>query len=159
LADLMLNITIICIAKTKEKYFIEPFQEYKKRLLPYANINLKEIPACKLTNTNNISMVKKEEGKKILKAINPAHAVIILSEDGMQASSEDFAKHMINWQEKGSLQFIIGGAYGLDEEVKKSANMLLSFSKMTFTHEMIRVFLVEQIYRAFMINNNKKYHY
>ncbi|HOE90504.1 MAG TPA: 23S rRNA (pseudouridine(1915)-N(3))-methyltransferase RlmH [Candidatus Cloacimonadota bacterium] len=154
-----MNIKIICIAKTKEKYFIEPFLEYQKRLLPYANVELKELAASKLTSTNNIDIVKKEEKQRILKALSPNLPIIVLSEEGMQINSVDFAHKIHTWQIKGGAQFIIGGTYGLDDEIKSAATLLMSLSKMTFTHEMIRIFLIEQLYRAFMINNNKKYHY
>jgi len=154
-----MNIQIICIGKTKEKYFIEPFLEYKKRLSPYTGIEIIELPASQLSSSNNIQIVKEQEKQKIFKCINPSLPLIVLSEEGHQLTSLQFAGKICEWQMKGRIQFIIGGTYGIDEELKRSAHLLLSFSKMTFTHEMIRVFLIEQIYRAFMINNNKKYHY
>lgn len=154
-----MNIQIICFGKTKEKYFIEPFLEYKKRLSPYCSLELIELPASQLTPTNNIEMVKDQEFKKLQKYLNSSYTNIALSEDGSQISSQTFAQKISLWQLKGNIQFIIGGTYGLDDKLKNQADYLLSFSKMTFTHEMIRIFLIEQIYRAFMINSNKKYHY
>ncbi|HOQ80602.1 MAG TPA: 23S rRNA (pseudouridine(1915)-N(3))-methyltransferase RlmH, partial [Candidatus Cloacimonadota bacterium] len=100
-----MNIKIICIAKTKEKYFIEPFLEYQKRLLPYANVELKELAASKLTSTNNIDIVKKEEKQRILKALSPNLPIIVLSEEGMQINSVDFAHKIHTWQIKGGAQF------------------------------------------------------
>ncbi|HPM01358.1 MAG TPA: 23S rRNA (pseudouridine(1915)-N(3))-methyltransferase RlmH [Candidatus Cloacimonadota bacterium] len=154
-----MNIQIICIGKSKEKYFIEPFLEYRKRLSPYTGIELIELPATQLTNSNNVQIVKQQEKQRMMKLINPSLPLIVLSEEGQLMNSQCFAQKINDWQLKGTLQFVIGGTYGIDEELKQSAHLLLSFSKMTFTHEMIRIFLIEQIYRAFMINHHKKYHY
>jgi len=154
-----MNIQIICFGKTKEKYFIEPFLEYKKRLSPFSSVDLIEIPASQLTHTNNIEIVKEQEFQKFKKYYNPSAALIALSEDGQIISSQQFAQKILSWQLKSNIQFVIGGTYGLHQNLKKQADFLLSFSKMTFTHEMIRIFLIEQIYRAYMINSNKKYHY
>ncbi len=155
----MPSIQIICFGKTKEKYFIEPFLEYKKRLSSWINVDLIELPTVSLSSANNINIVKNKEGDILLKTIQNSDYLIVLSEEGEQLSSTDFTQFIDKAQLKGNIKFIIGGTYGLDERIKKRANFLLSFSKMTFTHEMIRVFLIEQIYRAYTILKNKKYHY
>lgn len=154
-----MQIQILCIGKSKEKYFIEPFLEYKKRLSPYSSLEIFELPSTPLSSSNNIEIVKEQEATRIESKINPSWTLIVLSEEGQQLSSQQFAKKISEWQLKGNIQFVIGGTYGLSDSLKKKANFLLSLSQMTFTHEMIRVFLIEQIYRSFMINSNKKYHY
>ncbi len=154
-----MQIQIICIGKSKEKYFIEPFLEYKKRLSPYSSLEIIELASTPLSSSNNIEIVKEQEAQRIESKINPTWTLVVLSEEGQQMSSQQFAKKINEWQIKGNLQFVIGGTYGLSDTIKKKAHLLMSFSQMTFTHEMIRVFLIEQIYRSFMINSNKKYHY
>ena len=155
----MPTIQILCCGKTKESYFVEPFLEYKKRLSSWINTELIELPTVSLTSSNTIDIVKAKEADILLKNIGNSDYVIVLSEEGKQFSSQEFSAVIDQAQLKGNIKFIIGGTYGLDNKVKKRADILLSFSKMTFTHEMIRVFLIEQIYRAFTILKNKEYHY
>lgn len=156
-----MRIRIIQIGKNKDKYIEEGTAEFLKRLRGFADVEiltLKEILASK-TFTKEHAM--EEEGIEILAKIgeNPDDFIIVLDEHGKEFSSVDFSK-MIgeNKNRGGSLTFVIGGPYGLSAEVKKRASLLFSLSKLTFTHQMIRLFLLEQIYRGFCILSGKEYH-
>lgn len=118
-----------------------------------------EVVTLKASKNDNES-ARAEEAKTILKKINSDHFVIVLDERGKQLTSPEFAELIREKRDfgPGKIQFIIGGSHGLDEHVRKHANLVLGFSKMTFTHEMVRVFLKEQIYRAFTILVGKAYH-
>ncbi len=149
-------IKIITVGSLKEKYLKDAIEEYKKRLSKYANIELIEV--------KDEGLVEKEkalklEADKILKNINNKDYIITLEIDGQQLTSEDFSKKIDNILiENSNITFIIGGSYGLDDQVKRISNYKLSFSKMTFPHQLFRVILLEQIYRAFKIINNENYH-
>jgi len=149
-------ITIITVGKIKEKYFSEAIKEYQKRLSKYTKI---EIIECKDYDIGNIDSIKKLEGEEILKKINDKDYVITLEIEGENLTSIEFSKLINNTLTINSnITFIIGGSYGLDDEVKKRSDYKLSFSKMTFPHQLFRVILLEQIYRAFKIINNESYH-
>ena len=149
-------IKIITVGSLKEKYLKDAIEEYKKRLSKYANIELIEV--------KDEGLVEKEkalklEADKMLKSINNKDYIITLEIDGQQLTSEDFSKKIDNILiENSNITFIIGGSYGLDDQVKRISNYKLSFSKMTFPHQLFRVILLEQIYRAFKIINNENYH-
>ncbi len=149
-------IKIICIGKLKEKYFADAVDEYLKRLSKYTNIKIIEL------NDSNIdegSIALESEKKLILKSINSKEYIITLEIDGKELTSEEFASKIDNTLVYNSnITFIIGGSYGLHEDVKSISNFSLSFSKMTFPHQLFRVILLEQIYRSFKILNNEKYH-
>ena len=149
-------IKIICVGKLKEKYLKDAIDEYLKRLSKYTKINLIELNDVNNMDINNILRKEQEE---IAKYINIKDYVITLEIDGNQLSSLEFAKKIddvfINYS---NITFIIGGSYGLSNEIKNRANYKLSFSKLTFPHQLFRVILLEQIYRAFKINNNEEYH-
>ena len=149
-------IKIICIGKIKEDFFKEAIKEYQKRLSKYTKI---EIIECKDYDIGNIDSIKKLEGEEILKKINDKDYVITLEIEGENLTSIEFSK-LINdtLTINSNITFIIGGSYGLDDEVKKRSDYKLSFSKMTFPHQLFRVILLEQIYRAFKIINNESYH-
>lgn len=154
-----MKITINCIGKTKKKYVVQGIKEYSKRLQKYQTIDFNYLQSQSLTKTNSIAIVKKAEGKKILHYMDNKCYNVLLDELGKQITSMKFAaliKHKIGKQD---INFFIGGVYGVSPQVKQKADLFLSFSKMTFTHQMIRLLLVEQIYRAFTIIRNKKYHY
>lgn len=147
-------IKIICVGKLKEKYFTSAINEYMKRLSKYTKINIMEIP-----DEANVEKALKVEGEKILSKISDDEYVIALDIAGESLSSLEFAKKIDKlFNNNSKLTFVIGGSYGLSGEVKKRSNYLLSFSKMTFPHQMFRVILLEQIYRAYKINNNESYH-
>lgn len=158
-----MQITIIQIGKTKHSFITEAEQEYLKRLSVNAKVTVKTLKEATevSTNQNSRDNAKAEEATRILDAIPQYTFVIALDERGKQFSSVDFAKLIENNRdfEDANLTFIIGGPFGLHKSVTEKAKLLLGFSKFTFTHEMIRVLLLEQIYRAFTIINKKTYHY
>lgn len=159
----MLHINIICIGKLKEKYLQDALSEYSKRLSKYCNLNIIELPDEKLPNNLNdslINQIKQKESNNILSHIEKGSYVLALDLKGKQFSSEEFSKKItdISLNSFSSITFIIGGTLGLYENVLKNSNELICFSKMTFPHQLIRIFLLEQIFRAFKISNNETYH-
>lgn len=160
----MLNINIVCVGKLKESYLKEAVYEYSKRLSKYCNLNFIEIPDEKLPgkiNDSIIQEVKNKEGNKILNAIKKDSYVIALDLHGKQYTSEEFSEKIENITVRGfsTITFIIGGTLGIMDEILKNSNELICFSKMTFPHQLIRVFLAEQLFRAFKISNNETYHW
>jgi len=159
----MLHINIICVGKLKEKYLQDALSEYSKRLSKYCNLNIIELPDEKLPNNLNdslINQIKQKESNNILSHIEKGSYVLALDLKGKQFSSEEFSKKItdISINSFSSITFIIGGTLGLYENVLKNSNELICFSKMTFPHQLIRIFLLEQIFRAFKISNNETYH-
>ena len=159
----MLHINIICVGKLKEKYLKDGIAEYSKRLSKYCNLNIIELPDEKLPNNLNdslINQIKQKESNNILSHIEKGSYVLALDLKGKQFSSEEFSKKItdISLNSFSSITFIIGGTLGLYENVLKNSNELICFSKMTFPHQLIRIFLLEQIFRAFKISNNETYH-
>lgn len=154
-----MKITIVCLGKTKQNFIETGLQEYAKRLSKYAQINFLILPDVQLTKTNSCEIVKQKEASILLKNWKEKDFVIALDENGRQFSSPEFASLLCDLQPKTSISFLIGGVYGLAEEILKKADLILSFSRFTFTHQMIRLLLLEQIYRAFTICEGKKYHY
>ena len=160
----MLNIQIICIGKLKEKYLKEAINEYSKRLQKYCNLNITELADEKLPNKLNDSIIqeiKNKECNKILQNIKKDSYIFSLDLTGKQFSSEEFSKKLenITLNENSHITFIIGGTLGLTDDVLNSSNEKISFSKMTFPHQLIRVFLLEQLFRAFKISKNETYHW
>lgn len=159
----MFNIQIVCLGKLKENYWSEAEKEYLKRLQAFAKVQVIEIKEESFDEKIPVSIVKEKEAQKIKDALNKIKSdfLFILDEHGKQFSSVDFSKKISGLALEGnnSITFVIGGPLGLDESVLKMANLKLSFSSFTFTHQMVRVFLLEQIYRAMMIANNRQYHY
>jgi len=158
-----MNVRIICIGKLKEKYWTDAIAEYSKRLKRFCTLDiveLKESPLPANASAKDEEKVKIEEGKEILKAVKDNEYVITLEIKGKNLSSEELAKKIddLGLDGHSDIAFIIGGSLGLSEDVSKRANFKLSFSKMTFPHQMMRVILLEQIYRAFKINRNETYH-
>ncbi len=159
----MLHINVICIGKLKEKYLQDALSEYSKRLSKYCILNITELPDEKLPNNLNdslINMIKEKESNNILSHIEKNSYVITLDLKGKQYTSEEFSKKInnISLNNSSSITFIIGGTLGLSDKVLKSSNELICFSKMTFPHQLIRIFLLEQTFRAFKISNNETYH-
>ncbi|WP_163527882.1 23S rRNA (pseudouridine(1915)-N(3))-methyltransferase RlmH [Halobacillus ihumii] len=158
-----MKITIITVGKLKEKYLKQGIQEYVKRLGPYAKVDVIEVADEKAPeNLSEAQMleVKQKEGERILSKINPDSYVITLEIDGQQLTSEKLAKKMddLATYGKSKIAFVIGGSLGLSDEVMQRRDFGLSFSKMTFPHQLMRLVLVEQIYRAFKINRGEPYH-
>lgn len=159
----MIHIDILCIGKLKETYLKDACDEYRKRLSKYCQLNIIELPEEKIPNNpseKDVENVKVKEGKNIVSQIKKDSYKICLDLKGKQLSSEEFSNKIenISINFSGSITFIIGGSHGLSEDVLNISNELISFSKMTFPHQLFRVFLLEQIYRAFKIINNETYH-
>ena len=159
-----MHIKIICLGKLKEAYLIEGINEYTKRISKYADIEIIELPDEPIPvspSNNEIKAIKQKEAEKISKHIKPSEYVICLDLSGKQLSSEEFAGKIQDITLKGfsTIDFIIGGTVGLDNILVSKSNFVLSFSKLTFPHQLIRFFLTEQIFRAFKILNNEKYHW
>ncbi|WP_273836367.1 23S rRNA (pseudouridine(1915)-N(3))-methyltransferase RlmH [Guptibacillus sedimenti] len=158
-----MNISIVTVGKLKEKYLKQGIEEYTKRLGPFAKIDVIEVPDEKapenLSETEMIQ-VKKAEGDRILSKISPDAHVIALAINGKMKTSEQLARDLdqLATYGKSKIAFVIGGSLGLSNEVLKRANDTLSFSKMTFPHQLMRLILVEQVYRAFKINRGEPYH-
>ena len=156
----MIKVNIVCVGKVKEKYFKDGIDEYKKRLSRYCNFNIIELEEenYSMVSPTLIDKIKKVEGERIKK--NLKGYVIVTAIEGEEFSSESLAKTIKTLGDNGTgeLTFVIGGSYGVDDTIKKSANKLLSVSKMTFPHTLFRLILTEQIYRAFSINEGSAYH-
>lgn len=149
-------IKIITVGKLKEQYLKDAIQEYQKRLSKYTKIEIIELQDYDFGNAE-VNMQKEKE--LIIKNVSPKDYVITLEIKGKQLSSEEFADKIDTiFISNPNITFIIGGSYGLHDEIKTRSNFALSFSKMTFPHQLFRVFLLEQIYRCFKINNNESYH-
>lgn len=156
-----MNITLICIGRTDEKPLEELIQKYEKRLPSHWNFQRMEIPDIKNRKNLSESQQKEKEAELIFSKLNNSDYVILLDEKGKQLSSSDFAGELQSLMNQSIKQiaFVIGGPYGFSDEVYKRANRKLSLSEMTFTHQMVRLFLIEQIYRAFAILQGKPYHH
>ena len=157
-----MNITVVCIGKLKEKYWVDAVKEYSKRLGGYCNLEIVELKEARLTGSSAAeeAAVKKAEGQEILKKIKDNQYVITLEIGGKKLSSEKLAEKIDTLSINGdsNIAFVIGGSLGLDEAVSKRSDFKLSFSDMTFPHQMMRVILLEQVYRSFKIIRNETYH-
>lgn len=159
----MQKVTLIAVGNLKEKYLREAFSEYSRRLSPLCKFTLTEINEGFLPSNPSDKQIEaclEEEGKKILAAIPENCDIIALCVEGSQLSSEELASFMekSGANGKSGVCFIIGGSHGLSSKVKARADKKLSFSKMTFPHQLFRVMCAEQVYRAYMINTGTKYH-
>ena len=149
-------IKIITVGSIKEKYLKDAIEEYSKRLTKYTNLEIIEVKDEGLVEPKKAIILEEE---KILKNINEKDYIITLEIEGKELSSTEFAEKLDKIQlESSNITFIIGGSYGLSDNIKNKSKWHLSFSKMTFPHQLFRVLLLEQIYRAFKINNNESYH-
>ena len=147
---------IITVGQIKENYLKEAIEEYKKRLSKYTNLEIIELKDEGLVEEEK---AKKLEAEKIEKCLSEKDYIITLEIEGKEYTSLEFAEKLRTIQmENANIVFIIGGSYGLADSIKNKAKMHLSFSKMTFPHQLFRVILLEQIYRAFKINHNESYH-
>ncbi|MEG1710324.1 MAG: 23S rRNA (pseudouridine(1915)-N(3))-methyltransferase RlmH [Clostridia bacterium] len=155
----MYKINIIAVGNIKEKYFISAIDEYKKRLNGFCKFSIIEIEE-RTPNGSADTALKQAlvlEGKDIFSKMQNAYN-IALDIDGEMVNSEQFKDAIITAADKGEVNFIIGSSYGLSNEIKQKSDMRVSFGKMTLPHRLMRVVLVEQIYRAFMLHNNRSYH-
>lgn len=158
-----MKITILAVGKLKEKYWKQAIAEYEKRLGAYSKIEMIEVPDEKAPETmsdKEIEQVKEKEGQRLLAKIKPQATVITLEIQGKMLSSEGLAKELQQRMTQGQSDFVfvIGGSNGLHQDVLNRSNYALSFSKMTFPHQMMRVVLIEQVYRAFKIMRGETYH-
>lgn len=155
-----MNVKIIAVGKIKEQYLKDAIKEYEKRLTPFCSFSVIEVNAEQILDESLCEKYKEIEADRILQHIKSDSYVITLEIKGKRFTSETFAEKIKEISNDGvnEIIFIIGGANGLSARISAKANLKLSFSDMTFTHQMIRLLLVEQIYRIFKINNNEPYH-
>ncbi|MED2972319.1 23S rRNA (pseudouridine(1915)-N(3))-methyltransferase RlmH [Fictibacillus sp. B-59209] len=158
-----MNILVVTVGKLKEKYLKMGIDEYVKRLGPYAKIEIVEVTDEKAPETlsdQEMQIVKKAEGERILAKIPQDAHVVAMAIEGKLISSEDLAKNLdqLATYGKSKVAFVIGGSLGLSDEVMKRANEKISFGRITYPHQLMKLVLVEQIYRAFRINRGEPYH-
>lgn len=159
-----MKITIVCAGKIKEKYLSAGIAEFMKRLRPFAQVEIKEIHEEKMPDEPSAAekeQVLQKEGEKLLKLVPAGSFLFVLDVFGKEMPSEKLAEKLdqLGIQGRSNITFLIGGAFGLSKEVRVAADERLSFSQLTFTHQMVRLLLVEQIYRCFKINRGEKYHW
>lgn len=156
-----MKITLLCIGKTDESYLINGIDKYVKRLQYYTSFKLVVLPDVKKSKGMNTQVQKKKEAELLLKNITAADEVILLDENGKEYASLTFSafleKKMLH--SSSNLVFIIGGPFGFDDAIYQRANAKIALSRMTFSHQMIRLFFVEQLYRSFTIMKNEPYHH
>lgn len=156
-----MKVTLIVVGKTLEQYFVKAIQEYTNRVNHYIGFNIEVIPELRNTKSLSTDQQKEKEADLILKALQPGDVVVLLDEHGKEYRSIEFAQwmerkmHTVNKR----LVFVVGGPYGFSQRIYDAAHEKLSLSKMTFSHQMIRLIFVEQIYRAMSILNNSPYHH
>lgn len=158
-----MKITILCVGKVKEKFYRDAIGEYQKRLSRYCKLEIVEVTDEKTPDGVSETVenqIKEKEGNRILSKIREEDYVIALAIDGKMQDSVELSKNIqqLGVRGKSSIVFVIGGSLGLSEEVLKRANEKLSFSKMTFPHQLMRVILLEQVYRSYRIMNGEPYH-
>lgn len=156
-----MKILVLAIGKTDDSWVKEGLEKYSKRLRHYVPFEMEVIPDIKNTKNLSVEQQKEKEGLLILKKLQPTDKLVLLDEKGKEYSSLDFSKHLQQQMNSGikRLVFVIGGPYGFSSAVYAQANGKLALSKMTFSHQMIRPFFVEQLYRAFTILKNEPYHH
>nr|WP_241633739.1 23S rRNA (pseudouridine(1915)-N(3))-methyltransferase RlmH [Fusobacterium gastrosuis] len=154
-----MNIYIVCVGKIKDKYIIDGISEFKKRMQAFANLEIVELK--EFSKEDNIQLSIKKESDELLKTLSKLNSYeILLDLNGKEFDSVAMSSYIENLKTKGvsSISFIIGGSDGVNEELKKKVDLKLKFSNFTFPHQLIRLILMEQIYRWFSISNNIKYH-
>ncbi|WP_315374596.1 23S rRNA (pseudouridine(1915)-N(3))-methyltransferase RlmH [uncultured Selenomonas sp.] len=159
-----MKIRIVAVGKLKEKYLREGVAEYEKRLAPFASVELRETREEYMAENPSEAQRQQtlaKEGERLLRLVPEKSFLIVLDVKGKLLSSEALAKELASLalQGQSDLTFLIGGAFGLSQAVRERADLRISFSPMTFTHQMVRLLLYEQIYRAFKINRGEKYHW
>ncbi|MBW4888857.1 23S rRNA (pseudouridine(1915)-N(3))-methyltransferase RlmH [Mucilaginibacter sp. HMF5004] len=156
-----MKITLLTIGKTEDAYLKEGIEKYLKRLKHYIKFEITELPELKNTKALSQDQQKAKEAELLFKTLNSTDHVVLLDENGIELSSQKFAD-MLNKKMIASVQnlvFIIGGPYGFDDSIYQRANEKLSLSRMTFSHQMVRLFFAEQVYRAFTILKGEPYHH
>ena len=156
-----MKIVLLTVGKTSEKYLIEGIDQYKKRLKNYTKFEVIEISNVKKSKNFSNSELMKKEGELVMKHLQSSDYLVLLDDKGKDFTSSKFSEKLQNWMLSGKkrLVFIVGGAYGLSEALIARGNEKISLSKMTFSHQMVRLFFVEQIYRGYTILNNEPYHH
>ena len=158
----MLNINILCVGKIKENYLRDSITEYSKRLSKYCKLEITELPDERIPEKLNdkiANIIKEKESDNIINHLKKDSYIVCLDLNGKELSSEEFSKHIDNISlNKSHITFIIGGSLGLSNKLLSICDYKICFSKMTFPHQLIRLFLLEQIYRGFKIINNETYH-
>lgn len=159
-----MRITIVCAGRIKDKYLSDGIEEFQKRLKPFTQLEVREIQEEKMKDAPSPTekeQILRREGERLLARVPENSWLYVLDVHGKELSSEELAAEISElWlQGKSNITFLIGGPFGLSQEVRKAADKCISFSRLTFTHQMVRLLLVEQIYRAFKINRREKYHW
>ena len=159
-----MRITLVAAGRLKENYLRLGIGEFMKRLAPFAQVEIREIREERMPEAPSAAekeQVLRSEGARLLKLVPEGSFLFVLDVCGKELSSEELAEELAALALKGqsSITFLIGGAFGLSEEVRRAADVRLSLSRLTFTHQMVRLLLMEQIYRAFKINRGEKYHW
>ncbi len=156
-----MQVTLLCIGKTGKKFLEEGEQEYLKRLRHYISFQLQIIPDIKQAKSLSEAQIKQKEGELILEKVGLSDSLILLDERGKEFSSMAFSQYLQEQFNRGGkhLYFVIGGPYGFSDAVYQRANGKISLSQMTFSHQMIRLFFIEQVYRAMTILRNEPYHH
>ena len=156
-----MKIKLICVGKTSKSFLIEGENEYLKRLKHYLPVERIELPDVKNAKKLTEEQIKQAEGEMILSKVNPGETIFLLDEGGKTFSSEQYADFLQQKFNQGGhgLVFVIGGPYGFSPEMYAKANGKISLSKMTFSHQMVRMFFLEQVYRAMTILRNEPYHH
>ncbi|HZK01407.1 MAG TPA: 23S rRNA (pseudouridine(1915)-N(3))-methyltransferase RlmH [Anaerovoracaceae bacterium] len=158
-----MNLQIVCVGKLKEKYWTEALSEYRKRLNRFCNLSIAEVREEPIPNNASVAQsnyVKQKEGKSLAAQLKPGSYIVALDINGSELTSVELAQKIndLGIGGRSDISFIIGGSLGLSEDILKRCDLRLSFSKLTFPHQMIRVVLLEQLYRSFKINRNETYH-
>ncbi len=156
-----MRLTILCMGKTKERFIQDGLAKYVRYMKPYADIEIKELKEEKIQDLKAAPLIRRKEAEKIFKAAPAGAQLVALDERGQEYTSHGFAEFLNNALESGvrDMVFVVGGAMGLDESVTERANKTIAMSRWTLTHEMARLVLLEQLYRAYTILKGKTYHY
>jgi len=156
-----MKLTIVCMGKTRERFIQDGIAKYLRYLKPYAATEIKELREEKVHDLKDAPLIREKEAGKIFKAVSPQALLVALDERGQEFTSHGFAEFLNKSLESGvrEMAFVIGGAMGLDESVTGKSNKVVALSRWTLTHEMARLVLLEQLYRAFTIIKGKTYHY
>lgn len=155
-----MKITLLTVGKTDKGWISEGIKIYQSRLSHYVNFELKEIPELKNVSGLSKDQIKQKEGTLILKALRPDDVVVLLDERGVECSSVEWNRNLEKLMNRGKdIVYVVGGAYGFSDDVYARKDSMVSMSRMTFSHQMIRAIFIEQLYRAFTIMNGEPYHH
>jgi 23S rRNA (pseudouridine1915-N3)-methyltransferase len=152
------NIRIILLGKDKDRWLSEAVDEYLKRLAPFCRLEILQLPDVSIKQTGNSQQVIQKEGEKVLGRLEEDDFVILLEERGEEKSSLEFSQFLTKLSDRKRIVFVIGGVYGTSKQLGQRAHFRMSLSRLTFTHRMSRLILIEQIYRAMMISSGRSYH-